>query len=242
MSKTILNTRPILQAKQTAEIFRKHGFHVLDFPCIEIVSIDDPINIGTKLALIDNNKVIVFTSQNSVEFAFKIKPEWTLPKSATVISVGIKTAKALEKHRFFDSMVPKQQSSQGVIDLLKQIKKPYAIILISANNGRNEIQNYAKSNKIDCEQINVYKRQIPIVNNNTLNLIKNSKDLIVLATSVTTLVNLKKLLNHNLWQKILTCKLACASERIQQFAIRLEFKDTVNIDSANSDIMAEKLL
>ena len=153
---TILNTRAIDQEQETCAAFKKQGFNVINFPCIEIANIDNQDDVDVQLQQIDAHDVIIFTSQYAVKYTYKINPQWHITDSVTVITIGTKTAQVLEQHFSGHIWTPKQHNSQGVIDLLQGFNEYNAIKLISAAGGRNAIQYFA----LYCRVI--YSRDYPI--------------------------------------------------------------------------------
>lgn len=240
LNRVVVNTRPISQSNQTNQEFIKQGFDVINFPCIEIVASDDSQKCINQLNEINDKGIILFTSQNAVIYAFKLKPNWHIPQESKVIAVGTKTAEYLEQHINNCIFVPEQQNSQGVIEILNGLKDIPSISLISAENGRQEIQTYAKVNNIELNQINVYKRQIPKIIE-PINWINNNSEINILATSINVLENLKLLVGKNQWKFLKNQLIVCASNRIEKRAHELGLLKTLNINSANPEIMAQKL-
>jgi uroporphyrinogen-III synthase len=242
MSKpSILNTRAYAQQQMTTKVFTDQGFAVINFPCIEIVDVDDSTVPFSQLHKIGAHDAVIFTSQHAVNYAFKISPQWLLPDSAIVIAVGAKTAEVLEQHCQSHIWIPAQHNSQGVIDLLKGLKHYEKIQLISAAHGRQLIQSYAQSNDKQWAQINVYKRQLPQADATTIKKIKHTEQLYILATSVTILTNLKLLLPQTLWRQLLNNKVVCASARIASAAQAMGFAHICNMNTANVATIAAKL-
>ncbi len=236
---TILNTRPKALLEITREAFVKRGFEVIDFPCIEIVTGTDIHKIQAQLAAIKAQDVLIFTSQHAVTHAFNSFVELNIAKTAVVIAVGTKTAQVLEQNYSGNIWIPQQQNLEGVIDLLKGLTQCHSIKLISAKNGRNSIRNFANKNDIDFEQINVYQRQLPSVDDNTISIIKHTDPLLILATSVTTLNNLQ-ILTRDIWPELSKQSVICASNRIKKAANQLGFNSIINLNTADPDLMAER--
>ena len=237
---TVLNTRPVTLQKSTHHAFVKQGFNVIDFPCIEIVSVNNVDKVFTQFNKLKAKDVIVFTSQYAVKHAFKINPKLLIPVKATVIAVGTKTSQILEQNYSGNIWIPKQQNSEGVIDLIQGLAKCESIKLISAENGRNVIQYFAENHRLKFEQFNVYQRKLPSINKQSFQTIEQTNSLYILATSVTTLNNLKILTSY-LWSNILNQTVICASSRIQKVAQEFGFNKTLNCQSADPELMAEKL-
>ena len=235
MTKTILNTRAVEQQKHTQETFEKNGFQVINFPCLEIVTVSDTDFVRKQIIETSHSDVFVFTSQNAVIHAFKIQPNWKIPQQSVVIAVGNKTTEILEQHFTGDIWIPEKHNSEGVIELLKGLKKVTKLALITGKSGRNEIQNYCKENKIKLTQINIYQRQIPTVDPDVIQEIQNSKDLLILATSTTTLAHLKTMVSEKLWNKFQHQTIISASVRITEYAKELGFQSIITTNTANPE-------
>ena len=235
MTKTILNTRAVEQQKHTQEIFEKNGFKVINFPCLEIVTVSDRDLVRKQIIETAYSDVFVFTSQNAVVYAFKIQPNWKIPKNATVIAIGNKTAEILEQYYSGYIWVPEKHNSEGAIELIKGLKKTSSLALITGKSGREEIQNYCVSNKIKLTQINVYQRQIPTVDSDVIHEIQNSKDLLILATSTTTLAHIKKMVSEDLYKKLQQQTIISASDRITEFAMKQGFQNIMTTNTAGPE-------
>lgn len=237
---TLLNTRALAQQQETYDAFIKAGFKVINFPCISIKAIDDIELVKQQFNNIDAGDTLIFTSQQAVHFAFKLNTQLNLQQQ-TLIAVGTKTAESLEQNTNCDIFVPKKQNSEGIIELLQGSKTINTIHLITAPNGRQYIQNFAQRNNIKLQQINVYKRTLPDVSQAALKEIEQSDLLYVLATSIAVINNLKQLISEELWEKIHTSYLVCASKRIADFAKQQGFKKCYNVNSAKPALMTEWL-
>lgn len=238
---TILNTRPEFSSQTTAQVFEDNGFTVINLPCIEIKVTDNPDETSAKLKQVSLSDTFIFTSQHAVTFAYQLYPQLKLTKENTVITVGAKTAELLEQHCNTDIWMPEKQNSQGVVELLQNLNNIKSIKLISAANGREKIQKFADSHSIELEQINVYQRQLPQVDKEILKQIKQTNKLITLATSITTINNLKQIVSPTTWHYLQNQTIACASQRIAQEAKKQGFKNIINTQSANPQQIAQFL-
>lgn len=237
----VLNTRPEFSSQSTAQVFEDNGYSVINLPCIEITIIKNPENTAQKLAQISHNDTIIFTSQHAVSFAYQVYPELKPSQYNTIICIGTKTSQRLEQYTNAYIWTPRVQNSQGVIELLQNLKNLKKITLITAANGREEIQNFAACKAITLEQINVYQRRLPRVDRQILKQIEQAKPLTIIATSITTIVNLKQLVTDATWQHLKNQKIACASDRIAQEAKKLGFKNIINTQSANPKSIVKHL-
>jgi len=237
---TVLNTRPKASLKITHEAFAKQGYAVIDFPCIEITAEKDKNKIQKQLASIKAQDVLIFTSQHAVFHAFNSFKGLNITNNVVVVAIGIKTAQVLEQNYKGDIWTPQQQNSEGVIDLLQGLANCHAIKLITAQNGRTAIQQYATENNIHLEQINVYKRQLPTSDKHLAKTIIQTQKLFILATNVTTLNNLQVLFKNDL-PKILSFPVICSSLRIETAAQKMGHSRTINVNTAKPELMALKL-
>ena len=237
----IINTRPISESSRTIDTFNKYGFKTLSFPCIEIISANNLKECQSQINNIESDSVIIFTSIQAVIHAFKIVPEWKISEDSVVLTVGSKTAQELKTHINNKIHVPKLQNSDGVIKILENLQSLKSITLISAKNGRQEIQKFVKRNNFKLSQINVYQRQIP-TNNLNFDKLTHGSDYYVLATSVVSLKNLKILLDRKQWNDLKSKLIVCASSRIEGIAHEMGLLNTLNTNSANPKYMAKALL
>jgi len=238
---TLLNTRPSEKEQLTQKTFEKHGFKVINFPCIEISCNQKNKDTAIKqLCAIASNDTLIFTSQHAVRCAFNLFPQWQIPNQATVIALGSKTSECLKKREGIKVLTPEQQNSEGVIELLQSLNSPSCISLVTAKHGRNQIQHYAHLNGIALQQINVYYRQLPKTQDH--GEIEKTKNLYILATSVTTLENLQKLLSPTSLKHVQNNTLICASERIARAAKKQGFEHCLISHTANPERISAFLL
>lgn len=238
---TILNTRAIEQQEATERIFREKGFDVINFPCIEIISVPESLSGLTDLNK-TNPEVYIFTSQNAVNHAYKIFPDLQIPCSAKVIAVGSKTAQKLSQFYDGDIVIPKGQNSEGVIQLLKNIEGVSTIALITGKSGRTEIQHYASEKGIKLLQINVYQRGLPDADALQIQNLQSTKDFYILATSTSILENIEELLADTLGQELFNRIVICVSPRVEEFAKKKGYKSIIQSHSASPEAIADILI
>lgn len=116
--KTILITRPRLQAGDFSRQLQSAGFQPVFFPVIEIRPMED--NSGLDQALMDIQKYdwIIFTSVNAVDVVFDRLPDAiraagiTGPRFATI---GPKTAEALTSHGISPAFIPDEYIAEAIL-------------------------------------------------------------------------------------------------------------------------------
>ncbi len=236
--KYLLNTRPVDQSLRTRTAFEACGFTVIDLPCIEISAAKDVVRVQYQMQSLSAREAVIFTSQYAVRYAFSLCPQWHIDESCQVMAVGSKTAEVLEHNYSGHIWVPEQQNALGIIELLKGMNHKRPIKLISAPEGTQYIQQFAKDQDLPFEQINVYQRQRPQWSIVELEQIKAYQPLYVIVSSVTTLRHLFEGLPKNIWHNLLKATLICASSRIVVAAQNMGFEHHINASTANPDAMA----
>ncbi|MCS7103827.1 MAG: uroporphyrinogen-III synthase [Candidatus Korarchaeum sp.] len=128
--KTIAITRASGQAKETEQLIKLMGGRPYHLPTIELRSSISLNKIKEFVNVLENGgtRYIIFTSVNSVKYFCeaieklgireKVKE---IMKKAIIVAIGPKTAKALEERGFSVGLVPREFSSSGLVDTLKDM-------------------------------------------------------------------------------------------------------------------------
>jgi uroporphyrinogen-III synthase len=127
--RTVALTRPLNQAKETGNLIEQYGGTPYFIPTIEIASTCDLLAVQVFFAELEDNKVdyVLFMSPNGIHYLLNIAETLGLKdklkkclNKIVVISVGPKTAQELRNHDINVSLIPKNYSSDGIVDCLKQ--------------------------------------------------------------------------------------------------------------------------
>ena len=127
--RTVALTRPLNQAKETGNLIKQYGGTPYFIPTIEIASTCDLLAVQVFFAELEDNKVdyVLFMSPNGIHYLLNIAETLGLKdklkkclNKIVVISVGPKTAQELRNHDINVSLIPKNYSSDGIVDCLKQ--------------------------------------------------------------------------------------------------------------------------
>jgi uroporphyrinogen-III synthase len=127
--RTVALTRPLNQAKETGNLIKRYGGTPYFIPTIEIASTCDLLAVQVFFAELEDNKVdyVLFMSPNGIHYLLNIAETLGLKdklkkclNKIVVISVGPKTAQELRNHDINVSLIPKNYSSDGIVDCLKQ--------------------------------------------------------------------------------------------------------------------------
>ena len=158
--KNIVVTRPKDRAEGISEKLKKLGAYVMEYPCIETISlIDDKLfyEILKKIELYD---WIVFTSPSGVKFVFdsffnkKIDGRIFYGKKIAVI--GNATGDELKKYGMFYDAMPEIYDGKNLGILLGKITKGKKVLLLRAKDGSSELTYELEKTEVQFDDTAVY--------------------------------------------------------------------------------------
>ncbi|MCX8169757.1 MAG: uroporphyrinogen-III synthase, partial [Candidatus Methanomethyliaceae archaeon] len=168
--RTIVIMRALNQAEETVELIKSMGGKPYLLPMIKLKPLKPISKIKSFINDLESGKIfsIIFMSVNSVKYFYKIIDEMNIEvnfkvreamKNTILIAVGPKTAKALEE---FNVIIPREFSSNGLIEYLKDMDLKNKIIYIFRSKDANSIlrENLIKYNAI-VKEIYLYKILLP---------------------------------------------------------------------------------
>lgn len=90
--------------------------------------------------------IVLFTSQSAIDPLFALSEEPLLLAKKVIISVGEKTAQALRKKGVHSDFIPKKESQEGIIEVLKSLPlKNKKIFCGRSSLSRPEIKSFLES-------------------------------------------------------------------------------------------------
>lgn len=101
------------------------------------------------------HEIVVFTSKNGVKSVWKQQPE--ILENKTIICVGVKTKKLIEKKGF--QVAANADYAEDLIEIMDQKYQGKTFTFFCGNIRRDTIPNYFKENKIAFEEVIVYKTE-----------------------------------------------------------------------------------
>ena len=126
--KTIAILRPVNQNSRLAEAVRRSGGLPILAPSIEITLDYHPQEMERILGDLSKGSIdyLVFTSSNGVESFYQIAAaqgrEPHIGGNSKVIAVGPWTSDALARHEVPDVIIPKENNSNGILNLLENME------------------------------------------------------------------------------------------------------------------------
>ncbi len=191
--KKIAITRAPLQSTRLEKLLSEKGAQVMHLPSIEISAITPNNKLLKAIDMLESYYCIIFTSVNSVSAFFdalykKGKDTRSL-HGIKVIPIGDATASFLTARGVVPDHLPKQFTSEGIIDVLKGLavrNKKY--LLPRAKEARDIIVEFITLQGGTCDVIPVYKTCLP----KKIRRLEEKPD-IVTFTSSSTVTNFIKL-------------------------------------------------
>lgn len=189
----VLVTRPRHQADELCQLIAEQGWSPVQFPTIEIKPIED-----VKLPSLSNYSSLIFTSQNSVESAFK---HWNIEdfSSKQVIAIGQATAKALRTKEVKEVIAPELTSNSEQLLTLPELQADKIakeeILILTGAGGRRFLQVELSKFAQRVETLELYARQCPCYDKLQLQQAWDVLPDVMVLTSNEAAENLKKILN-----------------------------------------------
>ncbi len=150
-AKRIAILRPDVQMEESADLAREYGFKPFCAPAIALAERPLPADLISRL---DAAECVVFTSANGVRIAIKNPAVLEKLKKKTVVSIGPKTKAALTEWGF-DSEVPAEYSSEGLLQMLKG--KCRRILFLRSAQGSRYLSEGLKSAGLAVDDVPLYE-------------------------------------------------------------------------------------
>ena len=232
---SIVVTRPSQQNHNICNQLKKFGATPIAFPCIEICP-NPAADLAKIKQTIQRSHMLIFISNNAVNFAFKLFPTLIkeLPQDCIIAAVGSSTARVLQRYGVKKVLTP--EHSPDSEQLLKHVDlqqvKQKVILIIKGIGGRELLYETLHNRGADVHNIELYERTLPeLVDITPLN---NKIDLI-LFTSNETVKNFLELTSGSLQESLLTCQTIVGHQRIAEKVSSLGFKKLPIIAATPSD-------
>ncbi|WEN15190.1 uroporphyrinogen-III synthase [Rhodanobacter sp. AS-Z3] len=237
----VVITRPVGTAAALARRVRALGGVPLLLPGLALRGITDvdAARAGLRAALAD--EMIVFTSPAAVRHAVALLP---LRTTARVLAVGQGTARALRRHGIAEPLAPRQQDSEGLLDLPElQSLHGRRVALIGAPGGRGVLREQLAARGAQLRELHVYQRVPPRLNARHVQaLLQLPVTAQVLLSSSEALCNLQQRLPAPAWKRLCAASAVVSSERLAGAARAAGFRRTrVAVSAVSADLLAEAI-
>ena len=193
--KVIISTRALEASDTLPEIIKSSGAKLLSLPMIEIVPSPLDIQMTEDLNNLESFDWIFFTSKNGVVNFFKqlidSKGNTTLPKTAKIAVIGLKTGLELEYYGYAPTFISEENTAEEFLNRFEAKYKPenLKILLALGNLADNTLENRL-SIQNTTHRINVYQTVKPAqADQAILEQIKNDGYDLIIFTSPSTFNN-----------------------------------------------------
>ena len=230
----IIITRPIEDSLEIISKFKILGHKVTHLPLLNINKISHEI-INFK-----NYKVIIFTSTNAIKFLDTKK----IPKDILCFCVGEATERKARSVGFLNVI-----SAGGNVDALKELifrtheKNDGKLIYFSSEFITIDLDKIliASGYKVD-RIINYSSTAIEYINENIVELIKNTQVDMLYVYSEKSAINLKNLIKkYSLLDDLINCNLMCISEKSSRVLSSLKWKKIFIFNPGEEEFLLYKI-
>jgi len=188
--KRVILTRSREDIQKDRVFFERNGFAVEELPLIEI----EPIPFKPPEQKPD---IVIFQSARAVKFFLKDHP---IPKDARIVAVGEKTASAVKSFGYRVSLIPKENSAQGVLDCMPP-SKGELVLVPRSEQGRVELIEGLRHKGYRVVPLNVYRTKNPLYKEERLISVLKEGGFIVFASPSAVRGLFANLQNHDILRK-----------------------------------------
>ncbi len=157
-------TRAEAQAETTAQAIARRGGTALCLPCLELQPITRQIDAALAALRASRDAAVLITSRNGVTSLLQRCSEEELRAllaGRPLFAVGRHTASALERIGISNAVVPERFSQLGVADHWAQHGWPQALILIRAEEGRDDLPPLLTRHRCRWQSFDCYRNRVP---------------------------------------------------------------------------------
>jgi len=247
--KRVLVTRPTAQATAMIELMAGSGFEVLHQPCLAIApvvasSADGLQSKRLAMDLYTFDHVIVISTNAAHHWFDLIQdywPQW--PVGVQWWAMGHSTQAQLQAYGV-DAKRPKLGDTSGdlLIDLMPHVESYHKVLIVRGVGGRETLAQTLRDVGVTVEYAQCYRRQIPVINAQTLLQLERFSPQVVVLQSGDTLANFDRLLGGEHWCDPQQTLLLLPSQRVAQQARELGYQQLLVSEGASNQAMCDTLL
>lgn len=245
--KKILVTRPNHQSQNICKLIEQQGWQAIRFPVIAIKARSLSAQEIRRVENIDLYQQVFFVSVNAVNFALQIiNGKMQNLQKVSCIAVGSSTYQALRTHGISNILVPEQGFNSEAILAMPQMQdmQGQSCLIIRGEGGRELLAASLQERGATVDYLEVYKRVMPISDSRVVyDYLQHKAFSAILIYSGDALNNLLKMLaKQNIKQNLLNTPLVVISQRVQDLAKKIGFKNIIIADEASDAAMMNALL
>lgn len=163
-------TRPINQAKKLTQLIQTAGGHVIPFPLIDIVPLDDYTAFENVIEGVVSTDWILFISSNAVQNSMPYLIKKGIPSTLRFAAIGPTTAKELAGFGIENVLIPEGRfDSESLLSLPEmQNMQDKKIMIVRGVGGRDVLANTLTSRAATVSFAECYQRTNPQTNCDSL--------------------------------------------------------------------------
>lgn len=220
-------TRPSDQAKKLTSLIEAAGGHVILFPLIEIVGLDDYSQFEREIAHIADYDWIIFISSNAVQHGMPRLLKHPIPSHLRFAAIGPVTANKLQGFGIQNVLIPQGRYDSESLLSLAELQEMHGkkVMIVRGIGGREVLAETLKLRGAEVTFAECYQRINPQNNVNMLHQAWANQQLqAIVVTSSEAMRYLLDLASHAPW--LTEVKLCVNHARIaeQPIAMRLSVK------------------
>lgn len=225
----VLVTRPVHQAGKLVHLIDAAGGQAFRLPTIEIQPPDNPAELNSILARLDQYQIAIFISANAVTTVLKSLTDIgaELPAKLSLACIGPSGVRILEDAGYSVEIVPnKDYRSETLLATASlQSVSGKGIVIFRGQGGRKLLAQTLRDRGAMVEYADCYKRVCPNIDTSAIMAHWKKGDIaIFIATSVEGLKNLIRMTGENWKKQIQNTPVVVVSERIRDACYRLGFQ------------------
>ncbi|WP_110927102.1 uroporphyrinogen-III synthase [Bacillus massiliglaciei] len=242
---SVLITRGRHQATGLAEAVKAFGAVPVMVPLVDFSLPENVTEIRSRMKQLGSYDWVVLTSQNGVDFFFRLAAESGIQHFPKFAVIGSKTKKKLEDLGHQAEFVPQTFVAESFAEeFLPMLQKEERVLVAKGNLSRDVIAKALRQEGIPCEELILYKTFRPRESERELSDLLNGHHIdLVTFTSSSTVTHFMEAVDHLQLRGLLEgIVIACIGPVTKQAA--LDFGLTVHIcpDIYTTDAMVGEII
>lgn len=234
----IIVTRPYPEGEVLTQQLIEAKIPAQHLPLFDISIGDDLFNLPSELTKLKPSDIVIVTSPQVTYIIKSNLPNLLLPKNIRYFAIGNKSAKLFSQLTNSIISYPKQENSEGLLQLLEEISlNNRSVLILRGDTGRSLLVNTLTHQKAKVKLIECYRRN-PILYPPNI-LADHIEKQVIISTSTKHLLQLEAYCHNKHKQQ---ANLIVTSWRIFTKAKCLNWQKVLLIDGANNQILFKTII
>lgn len=244
----ILVTRPAHQSENMCRLIEQQGWQAIRFPVLEIQARVLSAEDRQRIQEIEQYQQVIFVSVNAINFALPlISGKMESLQKTSCIAVGKASYQALQAQGIQHVLVPQQGFNSEAILAMPEMQdmQGQSCLIVRGVGGRDFLADNLRERGARVDYLEVYKRVIPVADNSGLigEYLRHKALAAILIYSGDALRNLLQMLaKEDIKKNLLNTPLLVISQRVQELAKKIGFKNIIIADQASDAAMINALM